>query len=123
MSSCLIKKAAKNIYAVQSGERKSGMAEKKTKSKLLMYKGKPLVRHGNIIFYGNPNDKYIVSFVLSDFEMNGETEVAGHVSVQLQQNDRYLNPKNKLIKKAERDDLWSALDIGIFWLEDALEQG
>lgn len=96
------------------------MAEKKSKNKLLMYKDKPLVRQGNMIYYGNPNDKYIVSFVLSNFEKNGDTEVAGHVSVQLQQNDRYLNPKNKLIKKAERDELWSALDVGVFWLEDAL---
>lgn len=108
---------------VRSGGREIIMAEKKTKSKLLMYKGKPLVRQGNVIFYGNPSDKYIVSFVLSDFEMNGDTEVAGHVSVQLQQNDRYLNPKNKLIKKAERDELWSAIDVGSFWLEDALAQG
>lgn len=102
------------------------MAEKKvakSKTKLLMYKGKPLVRQGNMIFYGNPSDKYIVSFVLSDFSKMGETEVAGHVSVQLQQNDKYLNPKNKLIKKAERDELWSAIDVGAFWLEDALQQG
>ena len=99
------------------------MAEKKTKSKLLMYKGKPLVRQGNVIFYGNPGDKYIVSFVLDNFEKMGQTDVAGHVVIQLQQNDTYLNPKNKMIKKTERDDLWSAIDIGAFWLEDALAQG
>ena len=99
------------------------MAEKKTKNKLLMYKGKPLVRQGNVIFYGNPGDKYIVSFVLDNFEKMGQTDVAGHVVIQLQQNDTYLNPKNKMIKKAEREDLWSAIDIGAFGLEDALAEG
>lgn len=42
-----------------------------------MYKGKPLVRQGNVIFYGNPGDKYIVSFVLDNFEKMGQTDVAG----------------------------------------------
>lgn len=96
---------------------------KKAKAKILMYKGKPFVRHENIIYYGNPSDKYIVTFTLSDFHKVGETDVAGHVSITLQYNEQYLNPKNKMIKKAERDDLWSAIDIGAFWLEDALEQG
>lgn len=96
------------------------MAQKTEKSKILMYKDKPLVRQGNNIFYGNPNDKYIVSFVLSDFEKTGEIEVAKKVVISLQQNDSYMNIKNKPIKKAQRDNLWSALDIGVFWLEDAL---
>lgn len=91
------------------------------KEKLLMYKGKPLVRKDNQIFYGNPRDKYIVAFVLSDFKKVGETEVAGKVDILLQQNDTYMNIKNKMIKKAERTDLWSAMDIGAFWLEDALK--
>lgn len=97
------------------------MAAKKEKEKLLMYKGKPLVRKDNLIFYGNPADKYIVAFVLSDFKKVGETEVAGKVDILLQQNDTYMNIKNKMIKKAERTDLWSAMDIGAFWLEDALK--
>ncbi len=91
------------------------------KEKLLMYKGKPLVRKDNLIFYGNPGDKYIVAFVLGDFKKVGNTEVAGKVDILLQQNDAYMNIKNKMIKKAERTDLWSAMDIGVFWLEDALK--
>ncbi len=96
------------------------MAEKKEKSKLLMYKDKPLVRQGDNIFYGNPDDKFIVSFVLSEFKKVGEVDIAQKVVIQLQQNDSYMNIKNKLIKKAQRDNLWAALDIGVFWLEEAL---
>lgn len=96
------------------------MAEKKAKSKILMYKDKPLVRQGDNIFYGNPGDKYIVSFVLSDFKKVGEVDIATKVVIQLQQNDSYMNIKNRPIKKAQRDNLWAALDIGVFWLEDAL---
>jgi len=91
------------------------------KEKLLMYKGKPLVRKGNHIFYGNPGDKYIVAFVLDNVMKIGELEVASKIDILLQQNDTYMNIKNKMIKKAERTDLWSAIDIGAFWLEDALK--
>jgi len=51
----------------------------------------------------------------------GELEVASKIDILLQQNDTYMNIKNKMIKKAERTDLWSAIDIGAFWLEDALK--
>ena len=98
------------------------MADKKDKMKLLTYKNKPLVRQGNVLYYGNPDAKYIVSFVLSSFTKTGDLEMAEKVVIQLQQNDEYLNPKNRLIKKAERDGLWSAIDIGAFWLEDAIER-
>lgn len=116
---------AEKKQTVKSADTKPKAAKKpaKAKAKLLMYKGKPFVRHENIIFYGNPTDKYIVTFALSDFVKRGETDVAQHVVIALQQNDQYLNSKNKMIKKAERDNLWSAIDIGAFWLEDALEQG
>ena len=32
-------------------------------TKTLMYKGKPLVRQGRFIFYGFPDDKYIVKTI------------------------------------------------------------
>ena len=98
------------------------MAAKKEK-KILVYKDKPLVRHEKYLYYGNPADKYIISFTLDNFKKVGDVDVAGKVIVQLQYNDVYLNPKNKPIKRCERENLWSAIDIGEFWLQDALEQG
>ncbi len=106
----------------EAGESKP-KAKSKVKAKLLMYKGKPFVRQGNVIYYGNPTDKYIVTFTLEDFKQVKDLQVAQHVTIVLQKNDEYLSQKNKMIKKAERDCLWSAIDIGAFWLEDALEQG
>ena len=34
-------------------------AKKKNTQGGLMYKGKPLLRRGNLLYYGNPEDKYI----------------------------------------------------------------
>ena len=52
------------------------MAAKSDKPNILMYKNKPFVRQGDVIFYGNPDDKYIVSFVLSEFKTVNDTKVA-----------------------------------------------
>ena len=46
--------------------------------------------------------------------------LATSVSVQLQTND--VPGKEKVIKKAERDGLYAALDLGEFWLTEILSE-
>ena len=48
-------------------------------------------------------------------------DIATHVNVQLQTND--APGKEKVIKKANRESLYEAIDIAEFWLEDAIENG
>lgn len=96
------------------------MAEAKTENKILTYKGKPLMRKGKQIYYGNPDDKYRVYLeVDDDTELMG-LKVSTNVVVQLQTND--VPGKERVIKKAERDGLYSALDLGEFWLAEILEE-
>ena len=47
-------------------------------------------------------------------------EIATHVIVKLQTND--APGKAKVIKQAERDGLYAALDLGEFWLTDILSE-
>jgi len=96
-------------------------AKKKTdaNNEIFSYKGKPLLRCGNQIYYGQPDDKYITRFTIqSSKDVNG-LSVANRVTVDLMTNEG--EERSKIIKQAERDGLYKALDIGIFWLEDALE--
>ena len=96
------------------------MAGKEAENKLLTYKGKPLMRKGKQIYYGNPDDKYRVYLeVEDDTELLG-LKIATNVSVQLQTND--IPGKEKVIKEAERDGLYAALDLGEFWLTDILSE-
>lgn len=96
------------------------MAEKEKEKMILTYKGKPLMRKGKQIYYGNTDDKYRVYLeVEEDTEILG-LNIATHVNVQLQTND--LPGREKVIKKAERDGLYAALDLGEFWLTDILSE-
>jgi hypothetical protein len=99
------------------------MAEKKVKKEaFLTYKGRPLVRSGNIIYYGNMYDKYVVMLqIMNEAELKG-TEAAGTVLVQLISTDEDLRARDRIIKKTEKEGLYNALDIGCIWLERALAE-
>ncbi|MDR0405971.1 MAG: hypothetical protein LBH54_04135 [Clostridiales bacterium] len=93
-------------------------AKKQENQQGLTYKGKPLLRRGNLIYYGNPDDKYIVMLTVQESTTILTLEVSSSVLVHLQTND--VPGRERVIKKAERDGLYSALDLGEFWLEEAL---
>ena len=84
----------------------------------LTYKDKLLLRKGNEIYYGSPDDKYIVLFRILENDKFKDLDIAKKVVIELRTNSE----KNSvLIKQAEREGLFKAFDIGFFWLEDAIE--
>ena len=89
----------------------------KKKSDVLMYKGKMLLRKGNEPYYGNPGDKYMILFRVTESEKLNDLDIAKKVVIELRTNSE---KNSKLIKQAERDGLYKAFDIGFFWLDDAL---
>ncbi|MGE4283440.1 MAG: hypothetical protein AB7G87_06920 [Clostridia bacterium] len=95
------------------------VAEKKT-GQGLMYKGKPLTRKGDMLYYGNSADKYIITMKIQDYKTVNNLRIATKISIELQKNDSSLRGRDKVVKKAEREGLYRALDIGTIWLEDAL---
>jgi len=84
-------------------------------SEILKYKDRPLVRRGNQIFYGNPEDPYIIMLRVNSSEKNGDLELSKNISVILQETK-----SGKMIKKAEREGMFAAMDIAEYWLIDAL---
>ena len=89
------------------------------KKKLLMYKGKPLVRCGDRIYYGNLEDKYILALDIAESEDSNGAKRSTKVKIQLMDNTGELG-KGQVFRKAERDNLYKAIDIGEWWLQDAL---
>ena len=89
-------------------------------SNFLTYKGKPLVRKGNIIYYGNMADPFVIMISVADSHKVHGVDIADKVTVQLLNTDPNVNPKDAIAKKAEKKVLWAAMDIGSVWLERAL---
>lgn len=86
----------------------------------LVYKGHPLMRKDNMIYYGSMADSHIVMLQILESKKEGELEIATRVSVQLLLNDPNLRSKERIAKKSEKDSLYAALDVGCVWLDRAL---
>ena len=91
-------------------------------AKVLEYKGHPLQRKDNIIYYGSFADKYIVMLQILDTKKLGDLDVATKVSIQLQLTDPNLKSRDRVVKKSEKDSLYAAMDIAAIWLERALKE-
>lgn len=92
----------------------------KEKSKFLTYKGKPLVRSGNTLYYGNANDPYVIMMQILATKPVGDVEVASKVSVQLINTDPNVSPRERIVKSSEKKGLYAAMDIAEVWLSRAL---
>ena len=96
------------------------MAEAKKEKEFSTYKGRPLVRCGDEIYYGNMEEPYVIRMqIKSKKEQNG-IEIADKVSIQLMATDPYLSPRKQLVKSSEKKGLFLAMDIADIWLTRAL---
>ncbi len=86
----------------------------------LTYKGHPLMRKDNMVYYGSMADKYIVIMQILESKGFQDMSLATKVSVQLQLTDQTVRPKDRIIRKSEKDGFYTALDVGCVWLERAL---
>ena len=91
-----------------------------TKKEMLEYKGRPLMRKDNLIYYGSMADKYIIMLQITDTKKVDDLDVATHVIVQLQLTDPDLKSRDRIVKKTEKDSLYAAIDVASVWLERAL---
>ena len=93
------------------------MSEEKS---VLTYKGHPLMRKDNLIYYGSMADSHIVMLQVLESKKVQEMDIATRVSVQLQLTDPAVKSRDRVVKKSEKAGLYTALDVGCVWLERAL---
>ena len=89
-------------------------------SKELEYKGHPLRRKDNIIYFGSMADKYIIMMQILETKKVEDMDVATKVSVQLQLTDPELKSRDRVVKKREQDSLYAAMAVAAVWLARAL---
>lgn len=90
------------------------------KRKLLTYKGKPLLRCGNRVYYGYLDDRYILVLDIVESEKLQDIEVSKKVIIQVMDNTGELG-KGSVFRRAERPSLYAAIDIGEWWLKQAIQ--
>ena len=88
--------------------------------KVLTYKGRPLMRKDNLIYYGSMADSHIIMLQVLESKKVNDTDIATRVSIQLQLTDPSVKSRDRIVKKSEKDGFYTALDFGCVWLERAL---
>lgn len=86
----------------------------------LMYKGHPLMRKENLVYYGSMADSHIVMLQVLETKKVNDVDIATRVSVQLQLTDPAAKSRDRVVKKSEKPGFYTALDVGCVWLERAL---
>lgn len=84
------------------------------------YKGKPLVRCKDTIYYGNITDKYVFKMESKNFKDVNGTKVATTVNVEMINMDDDITNSKKIVKISEKNGLYPALEIANIWLERAM---
>ena len=85
--------------------------------KYIMFRGKPLVREGNQLCYGDMNDKYVLFLgIMTTKEVDGK-QLPDQVLVQIQSTD-----DKKVVKFGMKNGLYEAFEYGLIWLETELKK-
>ncbi|MCD7783677.1 MAG: hypothetical protein LUI15_07315 [Firmicutes bacterium] len=88
------------------------MAEKAV-GKHLEYKGKPLVRGDNRIYYGNMSDDYVLLLVVMSTKEEYGRDVPDMIIVQILSTKENL----KIVKQDVKQGFYDAFNTGVIWLE------
>ncbi len=87
------------------------------KKSFFTYKGLPLVRKGDLIYFGNMYDDHIVMIEILSKEKQGGIDVANKVRIRKVATDMTLSPQEQIVKNAEKSSLYEALDVACAWLK------
>lgn len=86
-------------------------------SKLLYYRGFPLIRSGNTIFYGSAGDAFAAKLTIKETKSVSDAEVPNKIMVQVLPKNPADAPK---ARKGDFIGFYEALDTAHIWLTEAL---
>lgn len=92
------------------------MSDKNSGKDFFTYKGFPLVRKEDTIYYGNMSDEYVVMMQIKQKEKVHDIEIATKVMVYKMSTDMTKSPADAIVKTSEKNGLYDALDIAYIWL-------
>lgn len=95
--------------------------ESTVKGNYLMFRGKPLVREGNQICYGDMSDEYVMYLMIlsnKSVTVGGVTsEVPDRVIVQILKTDTSIVGYERIVKQFDKSGLYDAFNAGLIYLD------
>ena len=86
--------------------------ESKPENKIMSYKGKPLVRKGSVISFGDvKEDKYTLMLEIKETKQENGIDAASKVFIAIKDTE-----DDSFVKFGEKDSLYDAFEIGEIWL-------
>ena len=82
----------------------------------ITYKGFPLVRNGNQIYYGNMSDEFVANITVMSTKNVDGMDIADKLKVVLLRTAKDIYPKDMVVKTSDRSSLYEALDVANIWL-------
>ena len=80
----------------------------------LVYRGHPLRRVDNLVYYGSMADKYIIMMQVLDTEDVKDLKLAKRVT------DPNLRSRDRVVRSTEKGSMAEAMEFATIWLERAL---
>lgn len=88
----------------------------------LSYKGRPLVRCGNDIYYGSMSEPYVVYLQVLTTKKERDIDVADRVHIVLLSTDESKPLPERIVRQANKVGLFNALIFGDIMLQGILKQ-
>ena len=85
--------------------------------KFLVYRGRPLVREGNVICYGSMDEQYFLQMIIMTTKSVDGNEVPDKILLQLLNTDRSLPDHERIVKQDMKRGFYEAFELGLIWLE------
>ncbi len=89
-----------------------------SENKLMFYRGFPLIRSGNTIYYGSGGDDFAAKLTIKDTKKIADLDVPETIMVQLVPTRAGADVSKA--KKGEFNGFYEALDVAHVWLNQAL---
>jgi len=86
-------------------------------TKFFTYKGYPLVRKDNQIYYGEMSKNAVAFLTIQTQKKIDDIFLADEIQIQLISTDPHTTPQDMIIKHATRKGMFEALDLAGIWLE------
>lgn len=86
--------------------------------KYLEYKGRPLVREGDTICYGDMNEKCVLILEILSYKKENGKDLPDNIFIQVVDSKNQSN----ILRQGSEKGLFEAFELGLIWLEHELKK-